>query len=142
MLSLGSNSVLPDTYLAETRANAATQNRRISQALEKLDRDGALSSLEEAGVLHALQLLIENAIGRAKLTLKAHNQAVPISAYDAFAALAQIGRLRADELPHWKNAIGLRDRIVHDYMDLRMDLVYMGLRAGLHLPVIDFLNRS
>lgn len=133
--------MLPDTYLAETRTNAAVQLRRIDQAIAKLDQEGALSSLEEAGVLHALQLLIENAIGKAKLTLKDNKQPVPVSAYDAFSALAQIGVISATSLARWNQLVGLRNRIVHDYLDLQMRIVYVGLRDGLHLPVVEFLSQ-
>ena len=40
-------------------------------------------------VLHAVQVLVENAIGKAKQQLKARGETVPVSAYDAFAALAR-----------------------------------------------------
>ena len=42
-------------------------------------------------VLHALQVLIENAIGKGKQLLKAQRQPVPISAYDTFKALSENG---------------------------------------------------
>jgi uncharacterized protein YutE (UPF0331/DUF86 family) len=45
--------------------------------------------LEQSGVLHALQILIENSIGKAKHLLKQANKLVPVSAYDAFASLEQ-----------------------------------------------------
>ena len=77
-----------DLYQAETARVAAEQSGLLAQARPILQQGRALTPLEQAGVLHALQILIENAIGKAKQLLKASEQPVPVSAYDAFKALA------------------------------------------------------
>ncbi len=77
-----------------------------------------LSGLEQNGVLHALQVLTENAIGKAKQILKASGEPVPVSAYDAFTALARINEISVNELTAWNAIIGLRNRIVHEYMNI------------------------
>ena len=87
-----------------------------------------------------MQLLVENAIGKAKQQLKAHGQTVPVSAYDAFAALARQGCIPADALPAWNMVIGLRNRIVHDYMNVDMEKIFAFLRAHGDRPVLDFLQ--
>lgn len=73
-----------------------------------------LSWLGQNGVLHALQVLIENSIGKAKHLLKAANEPVPVSAYDAFESLARRGEISTEELDQWNSTIGLRNRIVRD----------------------------
>jgi uncharacterized protein YutE (UPF0331/DUF86 family) len=118
-----------DLYQAETARIAAEQSALLAQAKSILQQGRALSPLEQAGVLHALQVLIENAIGKAKQLLKAGDQPVPVSAYDAFKALANRDQLTQAELPAWNAIIGLRNRIVHDYMNIDMDQV-MSLIAG------------
>jgi uncharacterized protein YutE (UPF0331/DUF86 family) len=82
-----------------------------------------LTPLEQGGVLHALQILIENSIGKAKQLLKASDQPVPVSGYDAFKALASCSLITQAELPAWNAIIGLRNRIVYDYMNIDMDQV-------------------
>lgn len=82
-----------------------------------------LTPLEQGGVLHALQILIENAIGKAKQLLKASGQPVPVSGYDAFKALVSSDLVAQAELPAWNAIIGLRNSIVHDYMNIDMDQV-------------------
>lgn len=52
-----------DIYQAETQRIAAEQQARLDQARQALQERGSLSLLEQGGVLHALQVLIENAIG-------------------------------------------------------------------------------
>jgi len=76
-----------ELYQAETARIAAEQAALLTQARQIFAQGRTLTALEQSGVLHALQVLIENAIGKAKQLLKAHNEPVPVSAYDAFAAL-------------------------------------------------------
>jgi uncharacterized protein YutE (UPF0331/DUF86 family) len=49
---------------------------------------------------------------------------VPVSAYDTFASLEQHGDINAQELQLWNAAIGLRNRIVHEYMNIDMRLIH------------------
>lgn len=107
-----------DLYQAETARVAAEQQALLNAARSIIESGKPLSPLEQSGVLHALQIIIENAIGKAKHWLKASNQPVPVSAYDTFQALANIGAISQDSLPEWNAVIGLRNRIVHDYMNI------------------------
>ena len=70
-----------DLYQRETAAIAALQGGLLDEAAQILKSGQTLSRLEQNGVLHALQLLIGNAIGKAKHLLKALNQPVPVSAF-------------------------------------------------------------
>jgi len=56
-----------------------------------------LIDLPHAGL--AMQILIKNAIGKAKQILKSKGEPVPVSAYDAFSSLERIGQLSSEELP-------------------------------------------
>lgn len=98
-----------DLYQAETARIATEQSALLALAKQRLVDGLALSPLEQSGVLHALQILIENAIGKAKQLLKAQNEPVPVSAYDAFAALARLEVIPQDQLPAWNAIIGLRN---------------------------------
>ncbi|MGV8935011.1 MAG: type VII toxin-antitoxin system HepT family RNase toxin [Gallionellaceae bacterium] len=91
-------------------------------------------------MLHALQVLIENAIGKAKHTLKAAAEPVPISAYDAFASLARIGVLSAGDLHQWNDVIGIRNRIVHDYMNIEMNVILNLVKNEQYRFIVDFLQ--
>lgn len=112
-----------DIYQAETRRIAAEQQARLDQARQALQAGSQLSLLEQGGVLHALQVLIENAIGKAKRLLKEQGHPVPVSAYDAFGALVTHGLLPAADLPQWNAIVDLRNRLVHDYMNVDMTQV-------------------
>lgn len=135
----GSKNVRLDLYHAETAHIAREQGALLDEARSKLLAGESLSRLEQNGVLHALQVLIENAIGKSKQMLKAAGESVPVSAYDTFAALARRGGIREDELPAWNAVIGLRNRIVHDYMNIDMARVLELVRVGRHEFVTSFL---
>ena len=128
-----------DLYQAETTRIAAEQQALLNAARSIVDSGRPLTALEQSGVLHALQIIIENAIGKAKHWLKASNQPVPVSAYDAFQALANLGAIRQDKLPEWNAVIGLRNRIVHDYMNIEFDQILGLVKKAREQFIIDFL---
>jgi uncharacterized protein YutE (UPF0331/DUF86 family) len=131
--------MLLDLYQTETAYIAQEQAALLDQAGETLRSGVSLSRLEQNGVLHAIQVLMENAIGKAKQLLKARGDQVPVSAYDSFAALTGRGLILEDDLPAWNSAIGLRNRIVHDYMNIDMNLVLDLVRNEQYRFVTSFL---
>ena len=131
-----------DLYQAETERIAAEQTALLDEAREVLKSGRKLSALESNGVLHALQVLIENSIGKAKQWLKAKEEPVPVSAYDAFATLARVGAIELDDLPSWNALVGIRNRIVHDYMSIDLGRVHAIVLEGRYRFVTDFLMRS
>lgn len=128
-----------ELYQAETARIATEQSALLAEAKQRLADGLALSPLEMSGVLHALQILIENAIGKAKQLIKAQGESVPVSAYDAFAALARRGTIPQDQLPAWNAIIGLRNRIVHDYMNFDMQQIQELVAMGRHEFITAFL---
>ncbi len=131
-----------DLYQAETAHVAGEQSSLLDEVRHKLRAGEKLSRLEENGVLHALQMLIENAIGKAKQILKSKGEPVPVSAYDALAALARIGVISAEDLLAWNAAIGLRNRIVHEYMNLDVSRVLELVCVDQYRFVVEFLLAS
>lgn len=128
-----------DLYQAETAMIAQEQSALLDEARARLLVGESLSRLEQNGVLHAIQVLVENAIGKAKQSLKAAGRQVPVSAYDGFAGLVELGLIKSADLNNWNAAIGLRNRIVHDYMNIDMARVLELVREGQYLFVTDFL---
>lgn len=130
-----------ELYMAETARIAHEQTSMLDEARLRLLADQALNRLEQSGVLHALQVLVESAIGKAKHTVKACNAPVPVSAYDAFSSLRQLGKLGGGSIEEWNSIIGLRNRIVHDYMNVDMAFVLGLVRDQRYRIVTEFLLR-
>lgn len=131
-----------DLYQAETARIAKQQQQILNQAKAALHSGHTLSCLEENGVLHALQILIENAIGKGKQLLKASGQPVPVSAQDAFNALAAARFITPAEAATWARVVGLRNRIVHDYMNINMPQVLSFLMTDQEQFIVDFLLKE
>lgn len=130
-----------DLYQAECVRIANEQSALLDEAKQRILSGLPLTNLEQSGVLHALQVLIENAIGKAKHLLKSKEVEVPVSAYDAFASIAQHGFIRAEERDQWISVIGLRNRIVHDYMNIDIQLIYDLITNDRHLTIVEFLRK-
>jgi uncharacterized protein YutE (UPF0331/DUF86 family) len=128
-----------ELYQQETAHIAREQAAMLEDARQRLVSGGALSRLEQNGVLHALQVLIENAIGKAKHLIKAAEEPVPVSAYDSFAVLARLLGWVPGNLSRWNSLVGLRNRIVHDYMNLDMQKVQQLVQDGGYEFVVEFL---
>ena len=129
-----------DLYPAEIERIAAEQTALLDEARTVLKEGRELSALESNGVLHALQILMESSIGKAKQWLKAKDQPVPVSAYDAFAALVRIGAIEPEELSKWNALVGIRNRIVHD--DMNMGRIHSLVWDGKYRSVAEFLMKS
>ena len=128
-----------DLYQSETALIAQDQAALLDEARAVLLAGGKLSRLEQNGVLHAIQVLVENGIGKSKQLLKASARQVPLSAYDSFLGLAEIGVVRTGDLTLWNAAIGLRNRIVHDYMNIDMHRVLELVKNGQYRFITEFL---
>ena len=128
-----------DLYAEETRRLASELGGVLAEVRQLLHAQHPLSKLEQSGALHAIQVLTENSIGKAKVILKSQGQTVPVSAYDAFSKLHALGYINADQLRDWTAAIGMRNRIVHEYLNVSMTVVEEIIVKQYYQLQIDFL---
>ena len=130
-----------ELYQAESERIANEQMALLDEAKQRILSGAPLSRLEQSGVLHALQVLMENAIGKSKHWLKSVGEQVPVSAYDAFASLERHGTINLQALQQWNSAIGMRNRIAHEYMNVDMQVVYELITKDRHQFIADFLRK-
>lgn len=129
-----------DVYLQETAANAVRLEAILSEAKLRLQSANHLTPLELGGALHTIQVLVENAIGKAKQLVRQRRGITPVDGYSAFADLAELGAIDAKDLPAWRQAIGMRNRIVHDYLNIDETVIYELLEHEAYQFVIAFLT--
>jgi uncharacterized protein YutE (UPF0331/DUF86 family) len=134
--------MLPDIYQAECERIANQQAAALDDAKLRLQAHVSLSPLEQGGVLHAVQVLAENAIGKTKHWLKALGQPVPISAHDAFESLHLQGCISQHDLNEWRAIVGLRNRIVHDYLNVDPSFMNGLILQNKHHFIADFLRQK
>ncbi|NOT13864.1 MAG: DUF86 domain-containing protein [Methylococcaceae bacterium] len=129
-----------DLCHAECCRIADEQSALLQEARQKLNTRQPLSKLEQNGTLHGLQVLIENAIGKAKHSLKDLGESVPVSAYDSLPACT-LKKINDAQLQQWNAAIDLRNRIVHDYMSIDMTVVFALIEQQGYQFIVDFLRQ-
>lgn len=78
----------------------------------------SLSALEFRASERLLQVLIESGIGVAKHWLRSVGSVAPSDAYQCFTKLARSQLISDTELSNWKKMIGLRNVLVHDYLNI------------------------
>lgn len=131
-----------NVYLRETANYAVRLEAMLLDAKARLVSEGMLSPLKTGGALHAIQVLVENAICKAKQLVKASTEVTPVDAYAAFAGLEMIGGVQRDDLTAWRQAIGMRNRIVHGYLNIDSHVLYALLREYAYRFIVDFLKRT
>ncbi len=129
-----------ELYQMETEKLAERNGKLLTELHNKLVQAAELSLMEEQAMLHALQIIIENAIGKARHLLKAKNEKVPVGAYDLFEQMKSLGLIDDEALQEWKKIIGLRNTIVHEYMKINITLVKTIVMKKQYSFVLDFLN--
>lgn len=114
--------------------------------------DGYLGDLNELAELETfnnrdyyaterlLQVLVEACIGISKHWLKALKKTVPNDAYKTFELLVQFNLLPESDLTTWRKIIGLRNALVHDYLNLDRRIVLSVLREKHYLKLNQFIK--
>ncbi len=87
-----------------------------------------------------LQLLVEACIGIGKQLLKAQGKQVPSEAREVFVKLKSLG-LEVDDVP-WNKVIGMRNALVHDYLNLDRELVVEVITAGHYRTLLGFAEKA
>ena len=55
---------------------------------------------------------------------------------------ARVGAIESDDLSNWNALVGIRIRIVHDYMNIDLGRIHALVLDGRYRFVADFLMRS
>ena len=104
------------------------------------DRTEQLSQLEKSAAERSLQILVESAIGSAKHLNKKEGLPARLDSYQTMVQLTEELDISPDYLPQLKGAIGMRNAIVHDYLNLDWDLIQAVLDQHYYRTVADFIR--
>ena len=96
----------------------------VNESVEDLDslhhilQKRSWTRVERKGAERLLQIVVESCIGIAKHWLKQQGKVLPSDAYSVFEKLTELQLLSPDESKEWQSIIGMRNAIVHDYLNL------------------------
>jgi len=98
--------------------------QHVNESVEDLDtiyeilKDRSWTRVERKGAERLLQTLVEACIGVSKHWLKQQNKILPTDAYAVFEKLMDLQLISTDDAEEWQKIIGMRNAIVHDYLNL------------------------
>ena len=129
------------TYLHELQIHAENIVLELDE-LSELSVNANLSNRDFYAAERLLQVLTEACIGIAKHWVKFLNKTAPIDAYQAFELLLGLGILSHQELPTWKRIIGMRNALVHDYLNVDRQIVLAVLQQQAYHQLMAFIRRA
>ena len=107
-------------YLQQSQ-KIANEERVI---LDQLSQKVSLNPIEIRAAKSALQVLIENMIGKCKKILKHFNcPIIPQRGRDALFILYEVGAIEEHTYASLSSAIGFRNSMIHDYMQFKEDIL-------------------
>jgi len=137
------NQIPPElqTYLHELQIHAENIVLELD-GISELSGTANLSNRDFYAAERLLQVLTEACIGIAKHWVKLLNKTAPVDAYQAFELLLGLGYLSHQELPTWKRIIGMRNALVHDYLNVDRQIVLGVLRQRAYRQLLEFIRRA
>jgi uncharacterized protein YutE (UPF0331/DUF86 family) len=111
------------------------ESREDLNSLHQLLQSRSWTRVERKGAERLLQVLVEASIGLSKHWLKSQNKVLPNDAYSVFEKLVDLQLLPASELQEWRKIIGLRNAIVHDYLNLDEKLIRAVITNQMYLKL-------
>lgn len=89
-----------------------------------------------------LQVLIEAGIGLAKQLVKSQKMPIQAKAYENFVKLCDLKIISEVELQKWKGIIGLRNILVHDYLNIDREILRTILKKKEYRLIEEFIKKS
>lgn len=136
---MSTTSVITDEPYRDAMREHLAQIEDELAEVEALLRRGPLPMLAYRATERNLQLLIEACIGIAKQALKARQQHVPSDARQAFGKLRSLGLDATDT--DWNRAVGMRNALVHDYLNLQPERIVEVIENGHYRGLFDFARQ-
>lgn len=129
-----------DSYKIAMQAQLAEIEEELAEIKKLYQRQGYMPNMAYRATERNLQLLVEACIGIAKQTLKNLNKNVPTDTRQVFEKLKAEGQDHSN-IP-WNKVIGMRNALVHDYLNIERDRIISIISEDHHLPLIQFAKEK
>ena len=121
--------------------NTKTVAKEESEILDEMSKKTQWNKIEIRAVKNSMQVIVENSIGKAKRILKNFDcPIVPQKGSDAFEFMFEMGLIDDEVYSTMKSAIGLRNAMIHDYMNFNDDILKNVVQSKKYTGIIEFLN--
>ena len=116
----------------------------VNECVEDLDtinqilKERVWTRVERKGAERLVQILVESCIGVAKHWLKQQGKVLPSDAYSVFEKLMELQLITNNDTLDWQKVIGMRNAIVHDYLNLDEKIMKAIVVNKMYLPLQQF----
>jgi uncharacterized protein YutE (UPF0331/DUF86 family) len=116
----------------------------VNKSIEDLDslhqilQKRSWTRVERKGAERLLQILVESCIGIAKHWLKKQGKVLPSDAYAVFEKLTELQLLSPGDSQEWQRVIGMRNAIVHDYLNLDEKVIRAAVVNKMYIRLQNF----
>ncbi|MEH0691048.1 DUF86 domain-containing protein [Vibrio cholerae] len=128
-------------YLHEAEKHQHTYLLELHELREDLMATG-LKSRDFRAAERLLQVYSELCIGLAKHWVKSIQGKSTSEAYQAFTLLKEHQLITSSELMTWKRIIGMRNGLVHDYLNIDLLIVEGIIKEQQYLALHDFATKA
>lgn len=129
-----------EAYLTSTVQTAEAEKELLDLLRQNLLENSVSGKIELRASRASLQILIENAIGKARRILKHYDcPLTPTRARDAFVIMYDTGLLDDELYQSLMQAVGFRNAMIHDYMNFDEAVLLSILRDEKYLDIYRFL---
>ncbi|WP_375321602.1 type VII toxin-antitoxin system HepT family RNase toxin [Aliivibrio logei] len=130
-----------ELYLAEVESHKEKYLKELNELRFDLNQS-TLKSRDYLAAERLLQVFTEMCIGLSKHMVKKIQNKSPTEAYQSFSLLKEHGLISSNELRTWKQIIGMRNGLVHDYLNIDLLIVEDILREGHYQALADFTEKA
>ena len=110
--------------------------------LNELKQLNVLNKRDYRAAERLLQLLTEVSIGLAKHWLKSIKKESGSNAYQTYIALQDLGIITDNELIEWRKIIGLRNSLVHDYLNVDKAIIKLIVKEEKYKTLLLFCQKA
>lgn len=128
-----------DAYVTAQKEHLAECEQDLDE-LQSILEQRPWGRLERAAAERTLQVLIESCVGIAKHWAKKITGDVSSEPRKAIEALQDRGVI--DSSIPWRKVIGLRNVLVHDYLDTDVEILESLIRNEYYRPLLDFARKG
>ncbi|MBL7004089.1 MAG: DUF86 domain-containing protein [Gammaproteobacteria bacterium] len=135
-------SLQENSYEAYVYAITEQMEQHISglNELSSLFKQRPLTFNEKSAVERSLQVLIETAIGCSKHYLKKNQKPVPSVARGSIERVYELLAIVKPDINTMRSAVGMRNAIIHDYLNLDWNKVESVLREQKYIDVKQYVD--
>lgn len=130
-----------ELYLAEVGSHKEKYLKELNELRFDLNQSG-LKSRDYLATERLLQVFTEMCIGLSKHMVKKIQNKSPTEAYQSFSLLKEHALISSNELRTWKQIIGMRNGLVHDYLNIDLLIVEDILREGHYQALAGFTEKA